>query len=396
MKIIEFGHLSFYLLFPLGTPVFSSIFVTICQTFILKDETDPDNSNTLHHHPFISAFFFFISQMLIGILEVVSYQLQKRRRVRLPAEVTPVTVYLIKQIEPTDNYSPNDKKYYLFFFGLVWIELICIIISCYLVIKKEEILISQLLGIQMVFSGIFSYPILQYKIHRHQFVALVLFVIGVGIIAFQTISHSDLKNIIFLLSTIIMWSCQSVVAKWLMETLLFSQFKYLFIHGLIGFGLLLVILIISPYIPCNQSFCYKGFGVLENTWDTLGWIMSKDYILHAIAGIIICAIYNIFQLTTIKLFNPTHNDASEALGSMLSWIYMDYIKGNGNNSNFILPCQIVGYIIMIIASLMYNEIIIIQLCSLGFNTKKEIDKRSEEEGKLTNISMRLDDSIVIE
>lgn len=73
MKFIGFGKLSYYLIFPLFTPVFSSLFVTLSKSFISKD----DKENTLYDHPLIACFFMFISQILVGLLELISKKLQK-------------------------------------------------------------------------------------------------------------------------------------------------------------------------------------------------------------------------------------------------------------------------------------------------------------------------------
>lgn len=174
-----------------------------------------------------------------------------------------------------------------------------------------------------------------------------------------------------------------------METKLMSQFKYLFIHGAMGAILIGIILTFSMYIHCNAIFCYKGVKppVLEDTWNSLSWMFSSDFILDLFYLFIITSVYNTFQVTTINLFTPTHNDASEALGSLISWIYMAYIKKIKNQ--FHLSCQIIGFILMIVASLMYNEIIIIYTCNLNYYTRIEIAKRSEDEIKSSNIDVSL-------
>lgn len=223
----------------------------------------------------------------------------------------------------------------------------------------------------MVFSGLFSYPILHYKIFRHQFVASGLFILGIVFISVITISK--IKNQLYSLAFVCslpMWSFQSVIAKWLMDTKLMSQFKYLFIHGAMGAILIGIILTFSMEIPCNAIFCYKG--VLEDTWKSLSWMFSSDFILDIFCLFIITSVYNTFQVTTINLFTPTHNDASEALGSLISWIYMAYIENYKDKFN--LSCQIIGFILIIVASLMYNEIIIIYMCNLNYYTRIEISK----------------------
>lgn len=382
MKIIGFGELSYYLLFPLFTPILSSLFITISQSLI----TDSNSDDTIQNHPFILTFFYFLSQTMAGILEVISIQLRKRKIIKTEGTtiVYPPRFYVGGIQEEKKSHS---WKLFLIILGLSLCEANGLFCSLFMFVSHQDVIFSQLLTLKMIFSGLLSIPILHYKLFKHQVVAIGLFMAGISIIAFKTFEYTEGLYVGIIFICLVMWAFQTVTIKWIMTKFFISQFKFLFYHGFIGMTIFFVALIFTPYISCTQGKLCPS-GVVEPTWETLSWILGSKLILNVLGLIIISCIYNIFLITTIKLFTPTHNDASESLGSLISWIYFDFIENN-KTVEFILSCQIVGYSLMIIACLMYNEIIIVYMCNLGYYTKKEIAKRSQEECKLADTDINL-------
>ena len=80
---------------------------------------------------------------------------------------------------------------------------------------------------------------------------------------------------------------------------------------------------------------------------------------------------------TVKFLSPSHFLTSDSLITLGLNILIDYF-----NPNFILLNNPLFYIlsfITIIGCLVYNEIIIIRICNLNYNTRKEIIKRQKED-----------------
>ena len=80
---------------------------------------------------------------------------------------------------------------------------------------------------------------------------------------------------------------------------------------------------------------------------------------------------------TVKFLSPSHFLTSDSLITLGLNILIDYF-----NPNFILLNNPLFYIlsfITIIGCLVYNEIIILRICNLNYNTRKEIIKRQKEE-----------------
>ena len=137
-------------------------------------------------------------------------------------------------------------------------------------------------------------------------------------------------------------------------------------------------------IPCN-----KGLGVcIGNSlfdFNALGTaLMEVKFYLFLILVLISSIIDDVFSMLTVYYFLPTHQNVADAVSSFLLWItinlfYPAELQKNLPflNSFFPLP----GYVVSILGSLLYNEIIVFYFCGLAENTKKEIIDRAEFESK---------------
>lgn len=81
--------------------------------------------------------------------------------------------------------------------------------------------------------------------------------------------------------------------------------------------------------------------------------------------------YITFFFLTIYYFTPLHRGMSDTFSVLCLWI-ITLIK----DSNTFKLNSMFGYVIICIGVLIYNEIIILNFCSLEENTKQEIEKRS--------------------
>ena len=82
---------------------------------------------------------------------------------------------------------------------------------------------------------------------------------------------------------------------------------------------------------------------------------------------------------TVYFFSPCHFIISESISQILSTIINNSLEGYSTAAAIVIY---ILFVIIIFASLIYNEIIILKFWKLNMNTKKHIAKRSNSELQL--------------
>ena len=221
------------------------------------------------------------------------------------------------------------------------------------------------------------------KLYRHHYlpiITLLILVIAINIFIIYKEVISDyflkLTKFIFLeLLSSLMYVCG---AKYL-SIAKGNIYKFLFIDGIIGIILSILLQVIAYFLPCNlvRNFIYndpnecndddknlksmiKSFGFKE--------LVKYFYLSIPLCLIIFCEVCSIWLL--IFNFSVNHFGAISSFG--LIFIYM--FKANIQIGNSIL--YFIESFIIIFMSLVYNEIIILRFCDFDKNTAIEINKRS--------------------
>ena len=90
--------------------------------------------------------------------------------------------------------------------------------------------------------------------------------------------------------------------------------------------------------------------------------------------IISSAFYNLFIELIIKDLSPTYTAISESISSILIFIFLKF------SFNIL---NITGYIFILIAALIFNEVIILNFFNLDKYTKNSISIRGKDDYRLT-------------
>jgi len=141
------------------------------------------------------------------------------------------------------------------------------------------------------------------------------------------------------------------------------------------------------------------FGVKDLFFNGIIYQIKKNieeyaflYILIFIADILSAFLWIGGIHLTIYFFTPCHFIISESLSQIITSI----IKNSFEKYSFKIKIIIyIFYTIIVFASLIYNEIIIINFGSLSVNTKKKIMLREKDERNKSLISINLDDYNII-
>ena len=217
-------------------------------------------------------------------------------------------------------------------------------------------------------------------------------------------SESIERSILFLLSGTLLYCFEIVIEKYLMENKYITIFEILFYEGCVEFCINLVVFAISfIFLRITEDGIKKIvlFGVNVQYFTEFYTAFSDNLvlcILEVLANFVIEGIIELFLIMTLFYLNPNYCYVSDIVSILLIWI-LEMIKlGFGEFIKQYWPLSILGYFTILIGALIYNEIIIIYICGLEHNTKKEIRNRAgnNEEIDLITIAKQhlIPDSLV--
>lgn len=165
-----------------------------------------------------------------------------------------------------------------------------------------------------------------------------------------------------------------------MEKNRLSPYKLLFFEGISGTIINLFALIPSYFIKCKNIFgiCNER---LYDIGETIEHMKEKEFWLFVLLLFVSSLCFNVFVRLSLHCFTPTHLNVSDALSSVMYWGYVKLFEQSKDKSDkFIISyIPLPGYVLIIIGTLIYNEILICYFCGFEYNTKKEISRRAEND-----------------
>ena len=274
-----------------------------------------------------------------------------------------------KQLTFTKTQKQNPIKIYLIFLGITMFD----IIGFFLILYFSNIsgdngseIESGMKFTEFLFVIILGYFFFKFKLHRHHYFGLILIFIGIIFMSFKYFIESFNTCILLLIVSNCLYSLMEIIEKWLMDIQYISVYKLIFIEGTYGTIIMVIVILISN-IVCDNNII-SSIGKLFST-DYTYYIQMLLYILATLG-------YNVFIDLINKTSGPTHRVVSDTLTSIISLILSFILRGG---SRYVFVILIIGDILIVLGSIIFNEIIIIYICNLEESTKEEIIKREREE-----------------
>jgi hypothetical protein len=244
---------------------------------------------------------------------------------------------------------------------------------------------------RIIFTSLICLVAFRFQYYKHHIIAIVLIIIGliVNIVALSYYNKDvrdnfAVKHFLLFFLTYLLDGGKVVIEKKLLDKFKLIPLQAIFIEGICGIVINVVFALFAMIIPCNE-----GLGVCTGNslfdFTALGEaLMDKNFYLFLLLILISSIIDDVFSMLTVYYFLPTHQNVADAISSFLLWItinlfYPPDLQKNLPFLNSFFPFP--GYVVSILGSLMYNEMIVFYFCGLAENTKKEIIDRAEFESK---------------
>lgn len=271
----------------------------------------------------------------------------------------------------------------------------------YMIEDQRSLRKSGLIEIKLgftIFVPIFTYIILKTKYYRHHFVSIIIGLVGFLFIILSLFCQNEDDNpsfkdhLVHILYSI-PFSLSLVLIKYLFINYFISSFSFLFLNGIF------CLLFSFFYILFENLFLDQRDLFLTNLKNIL-FVFQYLRIFGLFICILICTFgYYLSSVVTLYLFTPTLFVMTDILSPILIWIInnivniiKDYMNINIKESIF----KFIGYIFLIIACIIFNEIIICNFCEMNYNTIQQIEERGIEDVKETNNNKISNDSVLLQ
>ena len=220
-----------------------------------------------------------------------------------------------------------------------------------------------------IYSPIFCKFILKENIYKHHYFSLFIGVIGIALVSIPVgLKLSDKDKIPNLYNFIVATSITLffIIIKYVMTEYYISIFKIYLIVSVVSIILEFIVFIIIS-LSKNQDLSYFKelfeFKTNENT---------GNIILYFILAFIFTVISQALLALVLLYFSPLLLMVTHIISPFLNWIFSVINEGQELPDVVLYP---IGYLIVVFASLIYNEIIILNFCGLNMETKKFIEQR---------------------
>ena len=314
-----------------------------------------------------------------------------------------VKTFVITENQISINKKKLDKinlrNQYLFISLLVCIYLIPMFLDSYTALDNE-LNFGTSSSFSLFFCIIFyiglSRLIIGEKINSHQIFSSIIIIVSIIIVVIlflikDNISKMIFLNIILIIVVTFFYSLFNTLEKKYFRMYMGSPYHLMFMMGAMALTLILLYEIFTVIIfGFNCSFNGVFYQFYKNCEKH-----EYLYILLFIADIITAFIWLAGIQLTVYFFTPCHFIISESISQIISTFLNNTIE------DFSIAEKVITYILFIIiifATLIYNEVVIINFFSLNKNTKKYINLRQLKETEnllsgLNNITEESDNKV---
>ena len=162
-----------------------------------------------------------------------------------------------------------------------------------------------------------------------------------------------------------------VLEKNIMQNRGVSSYQLLFIKGIFG------AIITFAFFFGLCSIDSLGLTIFRPEFPFL----TLEDIGYPILSIILMFLFNLFYVQTNYYFTPCHTAVCDTISSITAWISLLMNTSNDfkyKKEYFVLfnVFHVIGYILITVSVIMYNEFVIFSFCGMDVNTKEMISQRS--------------------
>ena len=311
---------------------------------------------------------------------------------------------LIVNEEDNNNNSKKEPKIWYFLFPALFDILGSSISSISLTFLPTSIY-QMFRGAIIIFTCTASIIFLKNKYYRHHFLGIIIVIIGlciVGINASLNDDDTEEGNTLFGIFLVVLsqiFSCfLFITEEKLLKGYETPPLKAVGLEGMWGVLCYIVLLFIFYFIKCESwpKFLKDGVCIGDNEDESKSTLRFENAIfalkqiyastkLKCYLSLYVCSIafFNFSGLTISKNASATSRTIVDTARTILVWgffLTMPFVPDDTKETFSWL--QLLGFIILVIGGLIYNEILVVPFWGFADNTKEAIKKREKLENEI--------------
>ena len=240
-------------------------------------------------------------------------------------------------------------------------------------------------GMIIIVTSVMSIIFLKRKLYRHHWTSVAVIFTGVALVGVAAVlagnSGGEEVNplgILLLVLAQLFSGGLYIVEEKLLGDYYLDPLKVVGLEGLWGLIITVILLPIFQVIECGPNeLCY--YGRLEDTTRAFA-DMRENWIL-ILQSVLICfsiGSFNAFGVTVTKNASAAQRSTIDTSRTVLIWIFFLAFKIPGVKQETFSWLQLFGFILLVIGTLVYNEIIVIHKWGFDKNTKAALAKKQSQ------------------
>ena len=308
---------------------------------------------------------------------------------------------LISNAEEKNNNNKKEPKIWYFLFPAIFDILGSSISSISLTFLPTSIY-QMFRGAIIIFTCTASILFLKNKYYKHHFLGIVIVILGLIIVGLDAVINGDSSEGenpafgIFLVVLSQVFSCfLFITEEKLLKGYETPPLKAVGLEGMWGVLCYIVLLFIFYFIRCESwpNFLKDGVCIRDNEIEEESTIRFENAIfalkqiyastkLKCYLSLYVCSIafFNFSGLTISKYSSATSRTIVDTARTILVWIFfltMPFVPEETKETFSWL--QLLGFVVLVIGGLIYNEILVLPFWGFANNTKEAIKKRKKLE-----------------
>ena len=267
-------------------------------------------------------------------------------------------------------------------------------------------------GMELFFVCLWSRIFLKNPIYRHAYLGIGSLIFGLCLVGLNSMIYKDdnkevaknpIVGIILMCTSQLFSSTEYVFQEKFIKQYDVHPFQLVGFEGLWGSIMYAILLTIFQFVDCTswshqfeEGICfshnithYNSTGGFKYN-ETVSYIEDTRFafkqmgdnvalLIVYIFYIISIALYNIVGINLTKLVSSTARAVVDTVRTVFIWLFFLIFSPVEGTKETFYPLQLVGFIFLVVGTLIYNEILVIPLWGLDYYTRDNIDKRKKEE-----------------
>lgn len=253
-------------------------------------------------------------------------------------------------------------------------------------------------GTIILFTAMASLIFLKTKFYKYHYIGILIVILGLGLVGLNAVIYSDkgtgsspVAGIILVIVAQFFSTSMFIVEEKLLKQYNTPALKVVGFEGMWGVCIYIIVMIVSYFISCDswtetlrKNLCAeneKGETRFEDILFAFRQIGdSVQLICFFLLYIISIAFFNFAGLSVTKYVSSTARTIVDTLRTVVIWLFfltMPFVPESTKENFFWL--QLVGFIILVLGSVIYKKIIVLKFCGLDQDDSTVNETKNNEE-----------------